>query len=584
MSPSTIGKKPHRLPRILALTCSAIGLAVAAALAFVIVFERNDTIRESESQLTQLTTVVAEQAERALESIDLLLESTVNRVARAEPGDRTAYLSIQGNLSRQSEGLPQLFGVLVINAAGDLIIDSESTVPRRYNASDSEGFRYYRDGGTERIYVSAPNRSRLTGRWIVVVSRRIEGKDGSFGGVALAAVDLTYFVDFYGAIGIGSGGTVSWLRTDGVLLLRHPFDGSFLGRSMAQDRVHDAFTAHRISGVVREVSPLDGVDRFLAFRALKFYPILVIVGNSAEAVLAPWRGFALMLAGIGFVAILLLAATSVFLVRLARHEESLLGQAEEARAEADLASKAAERASRAKSEFLAGVSHDLRTPLNSIIGFSEVLLGGLGGALSEKQREYTQYIATAGTHLLSLINNLLDLAKIEANRLTILDDKFALHGVVNECMRLVSAQAGAGRVTLMPYDTRQFGLRADPVRLRQIVFNLLSNAIKFTPPGGTVETRSILAEDGSLAISVTDTGIGMSEQEIVTAMQPYGQVANQHTRHHQGTGLGLPLVHALTELHGGRVEIGSAPGEGTTVSIILPGDRVLLLDGETRAA
>ena len=582
MAPFTALGQAHRLPRILLFTCLGIVAAVATALTLVVLFQRYETVRHAQSQFTQLTTVVAEQAERALEAIDLVLETTAIRIGRTTPGDATAYVSIQNYLSRQVEGMAQLSGVLVLDVDGKLIIDSESPVPRAYNGSDTEGFRYFRNGGTNRVYVSAPIKSRLTGRWLVLMSSRVNGQDGSFAGIVTAAVDLTYFTDFYGAIGLGSGGAVSWLRTDGVLLLRHPFEDSFLGRIEADDRVRWAYEQHELSGVVREVSPFDGVDRFLAFRALRAHPILVVVGNSVEAVLAPWRQFALILAIVGLLAITLLAAGSALLVKLARREDTLLGEAEEARAEAELASKAAERASRAKSEFLAGVSHDLRTPLNSIIGFSEVLLAD--PKLPDKQREYTQYIGTAGTHLLSLINNLLDLAKIEANRLTILDDKFALHGVVNECMRLVGAQAGAGRVTLAPYETRRFGLRADPVRVRQIVFNLLSNAIKFTPPGGTVEVRSALQDDGCLAISVIDTGIGMKAEDIKTAMQPYGQVQNSFVRSHEGTGLGIPLVHALTELHGGRFSITSVPGKGTTVTIILPGDRVLLIDLDTRAA
>lgn len=578
----SVSGRAHRLPKILFGTCLGLVATVAIALTLVVTFQHYETVRHAQSQFAQLTVVVAEQAERSLEATDLLLETLTVRLARTQADEAPAYTSIQSYLSRQVEGLAQLASVLVLDANGKLIIDSESAVPRAYNGSDTEGFRYFRNGGMDRIYVASPIKSRLTGRWIVLMSSRVSHKDGSFAGIAVAAIDLTYFADFYGAIGLGSGGAVSWLRTDGVLLMRHPFEDAFLGRVDGNDSVRQAVNGSATSGVVREVSTVDGVDRYLAFRALRSHPILVVVGDSVDAVLAPWRRFAFIFAIIGFVAVVLLAAGSALLVKLARREDSLLGQAEEARAEAELASKAAERASRAKSEFLAGVSHDLRTPLNSIIGFSEVLLSD--AKLTDKQREYTQYIATAGTHLLSLINNLLDLAKIEANRLTILDDKFALHGVINECMRLVGAQAGASRVTLVPYENRQFGLRADPVRVRQIIFNLLSNAIKFTPLGGSVEARSVLRDNGSLEISVTDTGIGMNADEIKTAMQPYGQVQNSFVRSHEGTGLGLPLVHALAELHGGKLDIASTPGKGTTVSVILPGDRVLLIDQDTRAA
>jgi two-component system cell cycle sensor histidine kinase PleC len=323
----------------------------------------------------------------------------------------------------------------------------------------------------------------------------------------------------------------------------------------------------------------------LSFRTLKQYPVIIIVGDSVSELLAPWRMQAWALGVFGVVAVLVLSGLGVVLIRLARREQALLAEAQEARNAAELATKAAERASRAKSEFLAGVSHDLRTPLNSIIGFSEAMLDGLGGALSAKSQEYVGFVHTAGKHLLSLINNLLDLAKIEANRLTILDDRFSVHGVVGECLRLVAAQAEAGRVTLVPYQEREFGLKADPVRVRQILFNLLSNAIKFTPAGGTVEVRSARLDDGSLRLSVVDTGVGMTPGELAVAMQPYGQVVNAYTREREGTGLGLPLVKALVDLHGGRFELASVPRRGTTATVVFPADRVLLKkDLDIRAA
>lgn len=560
-----------------------VALIIATAVSSII-WLHDRTLNDAETRLSQLTVVIAEQVERALESVDGVMQVTVDRVAKADIHDPEARDAIHTYLKQQTINLPQLRNVLVIDREGNRIVDSQSATPLPQNSSGGEHYLYYRDHPDARIHLSAPTRSRQTGEWYFSLSRPLAAPGESFAGLAIAPIDFNYFTDVFKSAMLGDSASISFARLDGIRLFRYPFIEAAFGDSFVDTEIYKLHLPHAEAGVIRGDTRLTGEERMLSFRTLKDFPVFIIVADSVNKILAPWRVQAWAIGAIGTVVILVLCVVGAVLMRLARRDDALLAESQEARHAAELASKAAESASRTKSEFLASVSHDLRTPLNSIIGFTEVLLAGQGGSLSEQQREYTQYINTAGTHLLSLINNLLDLAKIEANHLTILDDKFALHGVIGECMRLVSTQAEAGQVTLVPYDMRRFGLRADPVRLRQIIFNLLSNAIKFTPPGGTVEIRSLLVQDGSLTISVCDTGIGMSEAEIAIAMKPYGQVENKLTRKHDGTGLGLPLVHALTELHGGSVTITSTPGNGTTVSITLRGDRVLLLDDETRAA
>jgi two-component system cell cycle sensor histidine kinase PleC len=185
---------------------------------------------------------------------------------------------------------------------------------------------------------------------------------------------------------------------------------------------------------------------------------------------------------------------------------------------------------------------------------------------------------------LELLNDLLDMGKIEAGRLTLSDDEFALRSVVLDCLRQSTALSMAARVALAPYDEAEFGLRADPLRMRQILINLLSNAIKFTPAGGRVEVAAARGADGSLRISIIDSGIGMSHEEIATALEPYGQVRNDFTRTRDGTGLGLPLVKALVDMHGGRLEIESVVGKGTTVTVVMPPDRLLEAKSGARVA
>jgi signal transduction histidine kinase len=230
-----------------------------------------------------------------------------------------------------------------------------------------------------------------------------------------------------------------------------------------------------------------------------------------------------------------------------------------------------EQASRMKSEFLANMSHELRTPLNGIIGFSDLMQMQAFGALNERYRSYSEDINKCGNHLLKIINDILDVAKIEAGRLTLEAKPIDLDDLLGECAGMLQPQAESSGVALTvvaePYSPRIVG---DRVKLQQVLLNLLSNAIKFTPRGGTVTAAARDGRPGWAEMVVADTGIGMTSEEIALAFQPFRQVDNSHTRKYQGTGLGLTLARALTKLHHGALDVSSEPGRGTTVTVRLP--------------
>jgi signal transduction histidine kinase len=240
-----------------------------------------------------------------------------------------------------------------------------------------------------------------------------------------------------------------------------------------------------------------------------------------------------------------------------------------------VAKEGAEAASRAKSDFLANMSHELRTPLNAIIGFSEVIKSAIFGPVSERYRSYATDIFNSGTHLLGLINEVLDLSKLEAGQLELHEETIDLATAVETCMNLVDTQAKQSGIRLTAaLDAHYPLIRADERRLRQILINLLANAVKFTPDNGEVRVSSFAAPAG-LAISVADTGIGMAPEDIPKAMTIFGQVDSKVSRKHEGTGLGLPLAKHLIELHGGSLTIESEVNVGTTVTIILPRQRIV---------
>jgi signal transduction histidine kinase len=245
----------------------------------------------------------------------------------------------------------------------------------------------------------------------------------------------------------------------------------------------------------------------------------------------------------------------------------------------------AEVANRAKSEFLANMSHELRTPLNAILGFSDIIRRRVFGSdAMERYADYADDIHRSGSHLLEIINDILDLSKIEAGHAELDESYRPLDAIFREARILLGDRPGKQGVAFhveMPEPKPM--LHVDERKVTQILVNLLSNAFKFTPSGGTVSLSAALQRDGSLAIVVRDDGIGIAADHLETVLSPFGQVESAFSRNHHGTGLGLPLAKSMAELHGGTLALESAQGHGTTVTVTLPRARVIAPAQRARA-
>ena len=240
------------------------------------------------------------------------------------------------------------------------------------------------------------------------------------------------------------------------------------------------------------------------------------------------------------------------------------------------ATRDAEAASQAKVSFLANVSHELRTPLNAILGFAEVIRDRVLGPGDPRYAQYAGFICESGDHLLNLISDILDMAKVNAGGMELFESDVDLGMLVSRQAALMQHRAqdrGIALQTRLPRSLPQ--VRADEVRLRQIVLNLLSNAVKFTRAGGTVTLSAALAPDGRPAIIVADTGCGMTAEEVALALQPFRQTDADVARRHEGTGLGLPITKSLVELHGGELRIASIKDTGTEITVLLPASRLI---------
>ncbi len=269
--------------------------------------------------------------------------------------------------------------------------------------------------------------------------------------------------------------------------------------------------------------------------------------------------------------------TATTMLKLREDKEGLITKLNAAKKQSVVARSQAETANQAKSAFLARMSHELRTPLNAILGFSEILSKELLGPLGHNAyREYSTNIEKSGQHLLGLINDILDISRIEAGRFELAEEMVDVTSVVDECVRTMTLGAREAQIDLiskLPLDLPY--LWADERALRQIIYNLISNALKFTPIEGQVLVQAEVREMGDMIVSVTDTGPGIAADDIPKALETFGQLDTKEHAAKVGTGLGLPIVKGLAELHGAEFEIASEVGLGTTISVTLPKTRVM---------
>lgn len=523
-----------------------------------------------DQQMATLSGAAASQIESSLRAVDQMLENVAEVIDLERWPDAATEEWLRGRLA----SFPELRNLLVVDASGRMVgpnLSHHSSPVQAADLSDREYFQYLRQHWQDRqLYVSSPVISRLHNQPSVPLARAIKGRDGGFGGVVVVGLDPLYFERVLKSLADGNGMASTMLRRDGIILARHPDGDQFRGRSVADGSILREHVPRAPEGVVEVVSPLHGEKRLIGYRALTNHPLVVLTVMPAELAFGEWRERAAH----GIVTVLALSAAVLLLAILLERRER---QRRAAAAEA-------ERANQAKSHLLATVSHELRTPLNAIIGFSDLMLSNpKGETFPPGWKGYLNDIHESGQHLLELINEILDFAAIEAGKLTLREERVDLETLLEGCTRMVAQRAEANGVALLCQVPPLPPVFVDRRRMTEIVLNLLSNSVKFTPKAGHIRLSAHRQASGEVVVVVADSGIGMDAEGVDKALQPFGQVENCLQRKFDGTGLGLPLVNGLVQLHGGKLVIDSSPNDGTTVSVHIPAARVLADEGAVLA-
>jgi two-component system, cell cycle sensor histidine kinase PleC len=538
---------------------------------FIVAYQASQSYRfavaNGHQNAERLTSILSDHVELTFLAADMTLRRAIERQYFNQLFGNNIPRFIEQNLRIWVDETPQIAAMLLVDEKGKPMVAAHKKNYRdwldykHYDFKAAPFFAQMVDASDRYFWISILPSQSSASKDLILISRKVTKVNGEFGGIVVAAIDPAYFVDFFTSVGAGARGQMAVTLHDGTMLVRGPHEDLSMGILPA------ILADYKDSPHHSKIRSGEGSDndklKIFSYKTLKNIPIIIAVILDEDDFLAEW--WQARIKDIGFLAIFTVfgSVLSFFALTMARQ----IVRVEESEASAVLASQA-------KSEFLANMSHELRTPLNAIIGFSEMLNSGYFGPLNPKQKERINDINLCGSHLLQLISDILEFSKGEAGKLELTDEKMNLPEIVNETLRMMNEKiSGKGLTVLVDVERDLPRLWGDKRKVRQILLNLLSNAVKFTPEGGTIKVTLKQDTYRNMTMTVSDTGVGIPEEQIARALSVFGQVHREHS--HEGTGLGLPLCKMFAELHGGRLAIGSTVGEGTTVRITFPRSRVI---------
>lgn len=524
----------------------------------------NQAIKEGEQNSGRLANILGEHVELSFLGVDLSLRRIIERQFFNSLFNKNIPQYTEQDFKIWLNETPQISGLALIDEKGTIKVSAnkahyDNWLDYHKKPIGQKLFTQMRETDSNSVFIG---RNYTDGQPpLIIMSRRYNKIDSEFGGIVVAAIDPQYFVNFYDSIASGNQKFMSIMLFDKTLLASSPYKNTLnehLGRDFLadQEKIPDAIYH-------RNVASTDS-NKIMSLKLLRNMPIAVQITLDEDDYLTNWRQSRLR--DVGFLVLFTIFGSilSFFAVVMARQ----ILRVQESESAAILASQA-------KSEFLANMSHELRTPLNAIIGFSEMINSGYFGPLNATQKERIYDINLCGNHLLQLITDILEFSKGDAGKLELVEEKVNLCELVNESVRIMKGKIKTKDIDLIVRAEQNLPLLwGDSRKIRQILINLLSNAFKFTPERGVITISVRYESHHHLVLMVSDTGIGIAEDDIPKALSVFGQV--HRAKNHEGTGLGLPLCKMYAELHEGKLVLTSKQNEGTTVKIIFPHQRTLV--------
>ncbi|WP_295006813.1 hybrid sensor histidine kinase/response regulator [uncultured Dechloromonas sp.] len=519
---------------------------------------RANTLASAESQASLLE----KQLATSVRKIDIVLrEAAYDYMPVVTGGSQRAQAEGNRDLLRREAALEesQANSLRIIDAQGGILFSAgnDETLPR-FNVGDRTYFQMQKNGKKLPMVVSDPILSRFSGQWVMTFSQRINHPDGRFAGLAQTAIRTEVFKNILSGIDIGKRGSIALVSDNDLLVARLPETDARTGETLAAGDVPVAGEQGERQGSYMAVSPIDAVERIHHFRKLGELPLSLNIGLAPEEFLAPWR----QKAALYLVSWLVFGAALLAMTRLAKRRAREIGHLEQ-RLAAQIAQ--AEVSSQAKSEFLASMSHEIRTPMNAIIGLTHLLRRD---RITPTQSEKLARIAGAADHLLAVINDILDLSKIEAGKLELESANFSPEEMLQRICNVVVKRAQAkGLELVVDIGDLPPVLHGDVARLGQALLNFLTNAVKYTERGSIVLRGKLESEaDTTLLVrfEVQDTGCGIPAETMPWLFRAFEHPGAAVQRRFRGSGLGLAITRHIAGLMGGETGAASTPGEGST--------------------
>jgi signal transduction histidine kinase len=580
---------PHGAIRFLRVLL--IGIVVAPiALAIIGVYATYQThLRTTEETLVQSVADAAENTVKVLDTHRLVAARIDDLLAPlTDQQIRDQEQALHERLSQQIKDLPEVAAAWALDANGRELVSAKvypvnGDVPH----SGREDFKALKNSRAQVFIWALRARSfeHDDFRPYFTVARRRESPDGQFHGITIVAISANYLASFFNTLlGDRHSYSAGFLRDNGVNLARYPDTGAEPLASRQSDPLARAVTSGSSDGLIVPGSLFDRDAQIIAYRRVGNYPVYVSLSRTAASVLHEWLLAISGYLAIGTAAVLGLVLLCLIALRRTHREQTALAQArsllndrEAAYGALQAAKEEVDEANQAKTNFLATMSHELRTPLNAIIGFSEIMMHEKFGSIGNKKyQEYVADIYNGGTHLLQVINDILDLSKVSAGKFELDETVFDLHEAMRSVNQIAGGLARAAGLSLSANVSENVPLvRGDQRKITQVLLNLINNAIKFTSAGGKITVSARTDPLWGVIVTVSDTGTGIAPDDLERVMRPFEQGASPLNRQHQGTGLGLPLVKEIVEQHGGRLELNSELNAGTTVSVFLPPERTV---------